>query len=339
VKFPDRILLGHGGGGRLTRALVTEGFLPALENPFLALLSDAAVLPPLPPGRPALTTDAFVVDPVLFPGGDLGTLSVCGTVNDLAMAGARPLWLTWAVILEEGLEGKVLEAITRGAARAAAEAGVAVVAGDTKVVPRGKGDGAFAVTAGLGVVPPGRELGDHRVEPGDRLLVSGPVGDHGAAVLAARHGMTGSGLISDCAPLSDLVEVLLNSGAAVRTLHDPTRGGVATTCHEVAQRAGLRMVLEGACVPVSRETAAVAELLGVDPLYLACEGRLVAWVAAGNADAALAVLRSHPRGREAACIGRVEESPAGAPAVVLRTPYGVDRLLDPVSASDLPRIC
>lgn len=339
MKFPDRILLGHGGGGRLTRSLVAEGFLPALDNPFLAVLSDAAVLPPLPPGRPALTTDAFVVDPVIFPGGDLGYLSVCGTVNDLAMAGARPLWLTWAVILEEGLPGDVLEAVTRGARRAAAEAGIAVVAGDTKVVPRGKGDGIFAVTAGLGVVPPSRELGDHRIRPGDLMLVSGSVGDHGAAILGSRHDIAGAGLVSDCAPLADLVETLLVSGADVHSLHDPTRGGVATTCHEVAVRVGVRLIVDGPAVPVARETTVVSELLGVDPLHLACEGRLLAWVAPADADTALAAMRAHPRGWGAACIGRVEDVGAGASGVMLRTAYGVDRILDPAAGSDLPRIC
>ena len=201
MKAPDRVLLAHGGGGHLTRQLVEELFLPALQNPHLATLTDAAVLPEMPPGRPALSTDAFVVDPPIFSGGDLGCLSICGTVNDLAMSGARPLWLTWALILEEGADGDLLETCVRGAASAAKDAGVTVVAGDTKVVPRGKGDGLFAVTAGLGVVPPGRDLSDTHIEPGDAILVSGPIGDHGATVLAHRHDLLASGLKSDCAPL------------------------------------------------------------------------------------------------------------------------------------------
>ncbi|MCC6406232.1 MAG: hydrogenase expression/formation protein HypE, partial [Planctomycetes bacterium] len=227
-----RILLGHGAGGRLTHELIAKSFVPLFDNPFLATLSDSALLPPLPAGRPALTTDGFVVEPQVFPGGDLGYLSVCGTVNDLAVAGARPLWLTWALILEEGLERELLDTFVRGAARAAREAGVALVAGDTKVVPRGKGDRAYAVTSGLGVVPTGRDLGDRRIRPGDAVLVTGPLGDHGATILAARHGIDAGELRSDCAPLAGLVEALLADGGEVHALHDPTRGGVATTCYE-----------------------------------------------------------------------------------------------------------
>jgi hydrogenase expression/formation protein HypE len=223
VSAPERILLAHGAGGRLSLDLIRECFLPALANPALATLCDSAVLPGIPSGRPALTTDAFVVEPPVFNGGDLGYLSVCGTVNDLAMAGARPVALTWALILEEGLPGERLELFVRGAARGAAEAGVHVVAGDTKVVPRGKADQAFAVTAGLGIVPPGRDLGDHRIVPGDAVLVSGPVGEHGATVLAHRHEMWGPHLRSDCAPLSGLVEQLLGSGADVQRISDSSR--------------------------------------------------------------------------------------------------------------------
>ncbi len=339
MKRSDRVLLAHGGGGRLTRDLIRDTFLPRLANPALAALSDAAVLPPLPPGRPAFTTDAFVVDPPVFAGGDLGFLSVCGTVNDLAVAGARPLWLSWAVILEEGLEAELLDVFVEGAARAAAEAGVAVVAGDTKVVPRGKGDRAFAVTAGIGVVPEGRDLGDHRVGAGDVVIASGTVGEHGAAVMAHRHGLAGDGPSSDCAPLASLAEALLGSGADVRAMHDPTRGGVATTCNEVAERAGVRIVLDEAAVPVSGPVASVCDLLGLDPLYVACEGRLLAWVAAADADRAVAAMRAHPRGAGAAVIGRVEEARAGAAPVVLATRYGTDRPLDMLAGSELPRIC
>jgi len=209
MKTLKKVLLAHGGGGRLTRQLVEELFVPAFRNPHLETLTDAAVLPEMPPGRPAITTDAFVVDPPVFAGGDLGCLSICGTVNDVAMSGARPLWLTWALILEEGADGELLETCVKGAARAAEEAGVAVVAGDTKVVPRGKGDGLYAVTAGFGVVPPGRDLGDTKIEAGDAILVSGPIGDHGATILAHRHGLEAPGLRSDCAPLADLAEAVL----------------------------------------------------------------------------------------------------------------------------------
>jgi hydrogenase expression/formation protein HypE len=339
VTRPDKILLAHGGGGRLTQELVREVFVPSLTNPALAKLSDSAVLEKLPPGRPALTTDAFVVDPPVFPGGDLGYLSVCGTVNDLAVAGARPIALTWALILEEGLEIGLLETFVAGAARAASEAGVAIVAGDTKVVPRGKGDLAYVTTAGLGVVPPKRDLGDHRVAPGDAVVVSGPLGDHGATVMACRHQLGGEGLRSDCAPLADLVERLLKSGADVHAMHDPTRGGLATTCHEVASRASVRVVLEQAEVPVRPQVRSVCELLGLDPLYVACEGRMVVWVAAPDADRVVQVLQAHPLGQGAARIGHTAVLEADAAPVVLRTLYNTERPLDLLAGAELPRIC
>lgn len=335
----ERILLAHGGGGRLTHELIADLFAPALANPYLATLTDAAVLPELPPGRPALTTDAFVVDPPVFPGGDLGYLSVCGSVNDLAMAGARPLWLTWALILEEGLEAELLAAFVAGAARAATEAGVAIVAGDTKVVPRGKGDRAFAVTTGLGIVPRGRDLGDHRVRPGDTVIVSGPIGDHGATIMGCRHQLGGEGLRSDCAPLSGLTESVLGAGVDVHAMHDPTRGGVATVCNEVAVRGGCRIVLAEDSVPVRPQVRGVCDLLGLDPLYVACEGRALLWVAGGDAQRCLAALQAQPLGREAAVIGTVAELREGQAPVVLRTAYGTERPLDVLSGSELPRIC
>jgi len=335
----DRILLAHGGGGKLTHELVRTVFLPLLSNPALENLSDSALLPALPPGRPALTTDAFVVDPPVFPGGDLGYLSVCGTVNDLAMAGARPLWLTWALILEEGLDGELLRTLVEGAAKASAEAGTPIAAGDTKVVPKGKGDRAFAITAGLGIVPEGRDTGDHRIRPGDALLVSGPIGEHGATVIACRHGMAGPGLRSDCAPLGGLVAALMESGAEVHAMHDPTRGGVATTCNEVAIRRPIRMVLFEESVPVRPEVQAVCRLLGLDPLYTACEGRLLAWVSKGDADRALDALRSHSLGAGAAIVGTVAEAEAGHAPVSLLTRFGVERPLDFLAGTDVPRIC
>lgn len=334
-----RILLAHGGGGRLTQELIRELFVPAFSNPALAALSDAAFPGELPPGRLAFTTDAFVVEPSVFPGGDLGYLSVCGTVNDLAVAGANPLWLSWAVILEEGLEAELLRTFVAGAARAAAEAGVQIVAGDTKVVPRGKADGAFVVTAGVGVVPPGSDLGDHRVASGDAVLVSGPIGEHGATVMACRHGLGGEALRSDCAPLGSLAAALRDSGVEVHTMHDPTRGGVATTCHEVASRSGTRIVLDQDAVPVRPPVSAVCDLLGLDPLYVACEGRLLAWVRGDQAERALEALRARPQGAGAACIGRVEARVAGQAPVVLRTPYGSLRVLDLLAGAELPRIC
>lgn len=335
----DAILLGHGAGGRLTRDLVQGLFQPRLSNPFLDTLTDSALLPVLPAGRPALTTDAFVVEPLVFPGGDLGYLSVCGTVNDLAVAGARPLYLTFALILEEGLERSLLETIVDGAARAAREAGVALVAGDTKVVPRGKADRAFAITSGLGVVPVDRDFGDHRVAPGDAIVASGPLGDHGATIFATRHGLDAGTLTSDAAPISSLIEAACASGAEIHAIHDPTRGGLATTCCEVAERSRTCLLLDEDELPIRPQTEAVCELLGLDPLYLACEGRALFWVAGGDCDQLLEALRAHPQGREATRIGRVVEVTADRSPVALRTRIGGERPLDLLSGMDLPRIC
>ncbi|MCA8968127.1 MAG: hydrogenase expression/formation protein HypE [Planctomycetes bacterium] len=335
----ETILLAHGGGGRLTGQLVSELFVPALDNPWLRTMSDAAVLPPLPAGRPALTTDGFVVDPLEFPGGDLGYLSVCGTVNDLAVAGAIPLWLTWALILEEGCSRELLTRLTAGAARAAGEAGVTIVAGDTKVVPRGKGDRAFAVTSGLGVVPPDRELGDARVTPGDVLVSSGSLGDHGAVILACRHGMVLRDLVSDCSPVSDLVGLAFASGAAIRVAHDPTRGGVATVCNEVALRARVGIELDEDAIHVREETRGVCDLLGLDPLYLACEGRVIFFVAADDAAGLVAALRAHPNGCNASVIGAVISRDRAMAPVVLRTAGRGVHPLDYLSGIELPRIC
>ncbi len=255
------------------------------------------------------------------------------------MGGAKPLWLTWALILEEGADGVLLETCVRGAAAAAEKAGIAVVAGDTKVVPRGKGDGIFAVTAGLGVVPPGRDISDTNIQPGDAILVSGPIGDHGATVLAHRHQLDAPGLESDCGPLTSLVENLMASGAAVRSMHDPTRGGVVTVSHEVAERSGARVVLEESQIPVQKTVAAVCDLLGLDPLALACEGRALVWVASEDVDRALQAMRADPAGAGAMVIGRMEEAPKGAPPVVMKTRIGGERPLDLLSGLDLPRIC
>jgi hydrogenase expression/formation protein HypE len=335
----DRLLLAHGSGGRLTHELVAETFLPRLDNPILATLSDAAILPELPPGRPALTTDGFVVDPAVFPGGDLGYLSVCGTVNDLSVAGARPLWLTWGLILEEGVDGGLISTCADGTARAAAEAGIEIVAGDTKVVPRGKGDGIYAVTAGLGVVPPGREIADERIAAGDVVIASGPLGDHGATIMATRHGLDAGELRSDCAPLTGLIESVFDAGIEVHSMHDPTRGGVLTVCNEVAERSGKRLVLTETAVPVRPQVRAVCDLLGLEVLALACEGRVLAWVPGEQADAALAAFRAHPQGTEAAVFARVESAAEGDIPVVMETEVGSLRPLDMLSGSDLPRIC
>jgi hydrogenase expression/formation protein HypE len=338
-RAPKNLLLAHGSGGRLTQELVRDAFMPALDNPILATLSDAAVLPELPPGRPALSTDGFVVDPPIFPGGDLGYLSVVGTVNDVAMVGARPLWLTWSLILEEGAPGELIEICARGTARAAEEAGIQIVAGDTKVVPRGKGDGIYAVTAGLGVVPPGRDIGDHQIRPGDAVIVSGPIGDHGATIMACRHDLGSQGLKSDCASEASLVEHVFESGVAVHSLHDPTRGGVLTVCHETAQRTGLRISLIESDIPIRREVRAVCEVLGLEVLSLACEGRVLAWIAGNDAERALDAFHSHPSGHDARIIGRVSERESREVPLVLETESGGMRPLDLMSGTDLPRIC
>jgi len=338
-KTPQRLLLGHGSGGRLTHELVEGTFLPALNNPILASLTDAAVLPELPPGRPALTTDGFVVDPPVFPGGNLGELSVCGTVNDLAVAGARPLWLTWGLILEEGADGELIAACADGTASAAAEAGVQIVAGDTKVVPRGKGDRIYAVTAGLGVVPPDREISDARIEAGDVVIASGPLGDHGATIMAARHRLDAGALQSDCAPLNGLIESVFAAGIDIHSMHDPTRGGVLTVCNEVAERSGKRLILSETEIPVRPQVRAVCEVLGLEVLGLACEGRVLAWVPGEQAEAALEAFRNHPQGAEAAIFARVEDTAEGAVPVVMETEVGSTRPLDMLSGSDLPRIC
>lgn len=335
----EPILLAHGAGGRASAELVHGCFVPAFDNPILRTLTDAAVLPPLPAGRPALTTDGFVVDPLVFPGGDLGYLSVCGTVNDLAVSGAVPLWLTWALILEEGTDQALLRQLVAGAARAAHEAGVHIVAGDTKVVPRGKGDKVFAVSTGLGVVPPAVDVGDHRVRPGDVVISSGTLGDHGAVILAARHGLATGALRSCCMPLRQLAHAALQSGADVHAMHDPTRGGAATVCNEVAQRSGCRLELDERTLPFRPEVLAVSELLGVDPLYLACEGRLLLWAPAADAELVLETLHACPGGADAVVIGTVAARAASDAPVVLRTHSGGRRPLDVLHGIDLPRIC
>lgn len=335
----SRVLLSHGAGGRKTLELIRERFQPEFVTAELEEMSDSAILPKLPPGRPAFSTDAFVVEPTVFPGGDLGKLSVCGTVNDLAVAGARPLWLSWALILEEGLPMEKLQRFVESAARTAELAGVGIVCGDTKVVPRGKGDEAFITTSGIGVVPEGRELGDERIEVGDALIVSGPIGDHGAAILGHRHGVAGPGLKSDCGVVNGLTETLFDAGLDVRVMHDPTRGGVATTCNEAILRSGHRLVLEDSALPIADPTRAACELLGLDPLYLACEGRVLAWVPEAQVEDALSAWRMLGEGRQATRIGTVLERTEGTVPVALRTAFGGEKPLDLLSGADLPRIC
>jgi hydrogenase expression/formation protein HypE len=334
----ERIVLGHGSGGRLTHRLIRDVFLPAFDNPALRRGDDAAVVETESSGRLAVTTDAHIVAPLFFPGGDIGRLSVCGTVNDLAVLGAQPQWLTASFILEEGLAMADLRRVVESMRRAAKEAGVQIVAGDTKVAERGKADGLFIQTTGVGRIPPGRDIGGARARAGDAVLVSGPLGDHGLAVLAAR-GQLGFAIDveSDVAPLNGLVEALFESGAEVHVLRDPTRGGLATTLNEIAQQSGVALTIEEPAIPVRPAVASACELLGFDPLYIANEGRLVVLVAEVGAEAALAALRAHPFGRQAARIGVVEAGPSGR--VRLRTRLGTSRVIEMLNGELLPRIC
>jgi hydrogenase expression/formation protein HypE len=333
-----RVLLAHGGGGRLTRDLVEQIFLPAFRNDALAALHDAAVLEP-PAGRLAVTTDSFVVHPLFFPGGDVGKLAVTGTVNDLAMSGARALYLSLGFILEEGLLVDDLARVVASVRDAAREAEVAVVAGDTKVVEKGKGDGVFITSTGVGVVVARGTIAPSAVRPGDAILVSGPVGQHGVAVMAVRDGLAfARPIVSDCASVAPPVLALLDAGLEVHCLRDPTRGGLATVLNEIATQAGCEIRIDERTVPVSAEVAGACEVLGLDPLYVACEGRFVAIVAPGDADRAVALLRGRPDTALTARIGTVRDP--GTPGLVtLRTQVGGDRVLDLLSGEQLPRIC
>lgn len=333
------IVLGHGGGGRLSEELIEHVFLPAFGNPDLDQLGDAAVLVP-PPGRLAFTTDSYVVRPLVFPGGSIGELAVNGSVNDLAMRGARPLWLSAGFILEEGLPLQTLGDIVARMAAAARAAGVRIVAGDTKVVERGHGDGLYINTAGIGVVAAGVDIGPERARPGDVVLVSGTLGDHGMAIMSVREGLEFESLIrSDCRPLAGLVAALLDRvPGAVRVLRDPTRGGVAAVLHEIAARSGVGVALDEPAVPVAPAVRSACEFLGLDPLQVANEGKLVAIVARERADEALDVLRSHPEGNpEAAIIAAVTDQHPGR--LVARTALGISRVIAPALGEQLPRIC
>jgi hydrogenase expression/formation protein HypE len=331
------VTLAHGAGGKATRALVEGLFLEELRNPLLEPLGDAAILQ-ANGSRLAFTTDSYVVRPLFFPGGDIGELAVNGTVNDLAMAGAHPLWLSAGFVVEEGFSVADLRRIAESMAGAAARAGVAVVTGDTKVVESGAADGLFINTAGLGLVHPGAVLGPERVRPGDRVLLSGTLGDHGMAVLVARGDLDlEADLASDTAPLHELAAGLLELGDAVRWLRDPTRGGLATTLNELVEGAGASVVLDETALPVRPAVAGACEILGIDPLYVANEGKLVAVVAPEVANAALAALRAHPLGREAALVGEVRADPD--PLVLLDTALGGTRIVDMLVGDPLPRIC
>jgi hydrogenase expression/formation protein HypE len=338
-KFRDeRVTMAHGAGGKASRALVEGLIVPLLANPALEQLSDAGLLT-VGTQRLALTTDAFVVRPIRFPGGSIGELAVNGTVNDLAVSGARPVALSAALVLEEGLEAGVLEAEIAAMADAAQAADVPVVTGDTKVVERGKCDAMYIVTTGVGVVDDGVNLSPQRVRPGDKVLLSGTVGDHGVAILLARGDLDiEADVRSDTQPLWSLASALLGvCGEGLHCMRDATRGGVATVLNEIALAAEVGIVLEESRVPVRAEVVGAGEILGIDPLYVANEGKLVAFVAPEHADAALEALRALPAGSDAAIVGEVREEPPGR--VLGRTTFGGHRLIDMLVGDPLPRIC
>jgi hydrogenase expression/formation protein HypE len=333
----DRILLAHGSGGELSHQLVASIFARNFHNPILQPLDDAAVISE-DGGRWAFTTDSYVVTPVFFPGGDIGRLAVCGTVNDLSMSGAQPLYLSVGFIIEEGFSLPDLKRIVESMQRTADEAGVAIITGDTKVVNRGAADGIFINTAGIGRVPPGIHISGHNARPGDKVLVSGTLGDHGVAILSAREGLDFStALVSDCAPLNHLVEKLIAASPHIHCLRDPTRGGLSSTLNEIARQSGVGVWVEENRIPIREEVKGACELLGFEPWNLANEGKLVAIVEAGAAETILREMKSHPLGRDAAIIGEVKDSPPGK--VVLRTPIGSTRLMDMLVGEPLPRIC
>jgi hydrogenase expression/formation protein HypE len=341
----DVILLAHGSGGQLSHDLVDQLFARAFANPVLARLDDAAVLP-LPPGarpgpageRLAFTTDGYVVRPLFFPGGDIGRLAICGTVNDLAMSGAEPRFLSAAFVVEEGFAVADLQRIAASMAAAAREAGVEIVAGDTKVVERGHADGCFVTTAGVGLIPPGIDISGANARPGDAVLLSGTIGDHGMAIMSQREGLRfETPLESDVAPLNGLVRMMLEACPQIHCLRDPTRGGLATTLNELARQSQVEIVVEEARIPVRPAVYGLCELLGLDPLYVANEGKLVAIVPGEAAGPVLAAMRAHPLGREAVAIGRVQAGRAGR--VALRTTLGAHRVLDVMVGELLPRIC
>jgi hydrogenase expression/formation protein HypE len=334
--YPN-IILGHGGGGRLSADLVEHLFLPAFAGSTLEKLGDAAVVP-APSGRLAFSTDSYVVHPLFFPGGSIGELAVHGTVNDLAMMGARPLYLSVAFILEEGLPLPTLGAIVDRMAAAAREAGVVIATGDTKVVDKGHGHGCYITTSGIGILAAGIDIGPDRARPGDAVLVSGTLGDHGMAVMSVREGLEfGTRLESDTASLAGLVATLLAATPGVHVLRDPTRGGLASSLNEIAQSSRVGIFIEETSLPVRTEVQAACDLLGMDPVYVANEGKLTAIVAPESAETALAVLRRHPLGRDAAIIGRVTAEHPGL--LVAKTAIGGKRVVPMQMGEQLPRIC
>ncbi len=335
------VTLAHGGGGKAMKDLIDDVFVAAFDNDLLASLEDQARIElatlTAQGDRLAFTTDSFVVDPLFFPGGDIGRLAVCGTVNDLAVCGAVPLYLSCAVIVEEGVSIETLRRIAYSMAEASRSAGVRIVTGDTKVVNKGACDKLFITTSGIGVIRHGIQLGVHRAQPGDVVLVNGVLGEHGAAILAARGEMAlQTAIESDCACLHDLIAALLAKAPDLRCLRDATRGGVATVLNEIAEGSGVDIEIDEDCVPIREDVRAFCEILGLDPLYLANEGKIVAVVPADQCEPALAAMRAHPLGEHASVIGRVTQ---GRSRVVMRTVLGGRRIVDMLVGEQLPRIC
>ena len=332
-----RVDMTHGSGGRAMAQLIEELFLRAFDNEWLREMNDHARFP-VTGGRMVMATDSHVVSPLFFPGGDIGCLSVHGTINDVAMAGARPLYLSASFILEEGFPLADLRRIVESMANAASHAGVPIVTGDTKVVESGKGDGVFITTTGIGVVPDGIDVSGDRARPGDRIIVSGTLGDHGVAIMSLRENLTFETAIrSDTAALHGLVAAMVNSVPGIRCLRDPTRGGLATTLNEMARQSGVGMRILESALPVNPEVNAACEFLGLDPLYVANEGKLVAICPPQDAERLLAVMRAHPLGQKAAVIGEVIEDPQHF--VQMQTAFGGSRVVDWLTGEQLPRIC
>ena len=332
------VLMAHGGGGRLTQMLIDRMFVPTFDNPTLQTLHDGAILE-TSGARLAFSTDSFVINPLFFPGGDIGSLAIHGTVNDLAMCGARPLGLSTALILEEGLPMETLWQVVRSMQQAAQQVGVPIVTGDTKVVDRGKGDGVFINTAGLGLIPVGIHVSPQRVQPGDVILINGAIAVHGIAIMSVREGLEfETTLQSDSAPLYDLVASVLDvAGEQVHVLRDPTRGGLASTLNEIAVQARAGIRLDETRIPIWEQVRGACEILGLDPLYVANEGKALVVVAREIADQVLEILRQHPLGQESAIIGEVVEDHPGK--VFLRSRIGGMRVVDMISGEQLPRIC
>jgi len=334
----DRIVMGHGSGGKLSHDLIAKLFLPPFDNPALRAGDDAGLVQPSACTRLAVSTDSHVVWPLFFPGGDIGRLAVCGTVNDVAMMGATPSFMTAGFILEEGLELDVLKHVVASMRGAAAEAGVQIIAGDTKVVQKGKADGLYVNTSGVGLVSAGIEIGGANAQPGDVVILSGPIGDHGIAVLSARGELGFEAEVeSDIAPLNHLVAAMLDASDAIHVLRDPTRGGLATSLNEIARQSQVGITLNESSIPVRQPVRAACEMLGFDPLYVANEGKLIAIVGREDADRVLEVMRATRYGEESVVVGEVQAEPKGR--VLMRTAIGSSRIVDVLMGEMLPRIC